>query len=61
MEYIWILVAFLCGFIARQLTMPPLVGFLLAGFGMNAAGIEPLTNLQTLADLGITLMLFTIG
>lgn len=61
MDFIWILIAFVCGFAAKQLSLPPLVGYLLAGFGMHWFGVEPLDNLQALADLGITLMLFTIG
>lgn len=61
MDFLWILVAFGGGFIMKQIGMPPLVGFLLAGFGLHAAGVEPAASLQTLADLGITLMLFTIG
>jgi predicted Kef-type K+ transport protein len=61
MDFLWILVAFAGGFLMKQIGMPPLVGFLLAGFGLHAAGVEPAANLQTLADLGITLMLFTIG
>lgn len=61
MEFIWILVAFGCGFIAKHLNLPPLIGYLVAGFGLNAAGVVAHPGLQVLADLGITLMLFTIG
>lgn len=61
MDFLWILVAFLCGFVVKQLGMPPLVGFLAAGFGLHAAGVQPADSLDTLADMGITLMLFTIG
>lgn len=61
MDFLWILVAFLCGFVVKQLGMPPLVGYLFAGFGLHAAGVEPAQSLETLAEMGITLMLFTIG
>lgn len=61
MSFIWILVAFLFGYGAKQLSLPPLVGYLLAGFILNAFGVIPEASLQTLADLGISLMLFTIG
>ncbi len=61
MEFIWILFAFICGFISKTLTLPPSIGFLLAGFILNYAGYQADDSLQTLADLGITLMLFTIG
>jgi glutathione-regulated potassium-efflux system ancillary protein KefC len=58
----WISFAFLCGFIARLLKMPPLIGFLAAGFLLNGLGIRQAGEaLQELADLGVTLLLFTIG
>ena len=61
MDFIWILFAFLCGFCVKLVALPPLIGFLFAGFLLNFIGVEPDQNLNTLADLGITLMLFTIG
>ena len=61
MSTIWILVAFIFGFIAKQIKLPPLVGYLLAGFMLHAVGVAPEPSLDMLADLGITLMLFTIG
>jgi len=61
MDFLWILVAFLCGFTVKQLGMPPLVGYLLAGFGLHSLGVSPEATLDTLASIGITLMLFTIG
>ncbi|MBV1916415.1 MAG: cation:proton antiporter [Pseudomonadales bacterium] len=61
MDYIWIAVAFVCGFVVKQINLPPLVGYLAAGFGLHALGVQPESSLQTLGDLGITLLLFTIG
>jgi predicted Kef-type K+ transport protein len=61
MDYLWILIAFGCGFAVKQIGLPPLVGYLLAGFGLHLLGAESNTTLLSLADLGITLMLFTIG
>tara|TARA_R110001592_G_scaffold205052_2_gene455446 strand:+ start:18671 stop:20233 length:1563 start_codon:yes stop_codon:yes gene_type:complete len=61
MSFIWILVAFLFGYGAKLLSLPPLVGYLFAGFILHGFGVEPEASLQTLADLGISLMLFTIG
>ncbi|WP_300426047.1 cation:proton antiporter family protein [uncultured Thalassolituus sp.] len=61
MDFLWILIAFVFGLVARQLTLPPLIGYLVAGFALNAAGFEPTAMLDELANLGITLMLFTIG
>ena len=61
MDFLWILIAFVCGFLAKQINLPPLIGYLAAGFGLHSFGVEPHSNLQSLANLGITLMLFTIG
>lgn len=61
MEFIWIFFAFACGLACKLVSLPPLIGFLAAGFMLNAMGVEPNSNLTLLADLGITLMLFTIG
>jgi len=41
--------------------LPPMVGFLVAGFVYNMAGLEAPTGLQLVADLGVTLLLFSIG
>jgi len=61
MDPIWIATAFAAGFLARLINLPPLVGFLLAGFFLNAMGAEAGELVQTIADLGVTLLLFTIG
>nr|WP_257713167.1 cation:proton antiporter [Vibrio neptunius] len=61
MELILISAAFLAGFIALKCNLPPLVGFLLAGFALHAVGFESNDTIVTLADLGVTLLLFTIG
>ncbi|WP_432473564.1 cation:proton antiporter [Amphritea sp. HPY] len=61
MDFIWILFAYFCGLSLKIIGLPPLIGFLLAGFLLHFLGIEPTASLDTLADLGITLMLFTIG
>jgi glutathione-regulated potassium-efflux system ancillary protein KefC len=61
MGYIWIAIAFIFGFIAKQINLPPLVGYLLAGFFLHALGMTPDATLTTLADFGVALLLFTIG
>ena len=61
MDIFWIIFAFVSGFIVRQFGMPPLIGYLAAGFMLNIVGIQMTPTLQALADLGVTLMLFTIG
>lgn len=58
---LWIALAFLCGFGVKLIGLPPLVGFLIAGFILNAAGAEGGEFLRATADLGVTLLLFSIG
>ncbi len=41
--------------------MPPLVGYLAAGFVLNALGITSGETLKEFADFGVTLLLFSIG
>lgn len=57
----WLIIAFSLGFAARAIGLPPMVGYLVAGFGLAGFGMRASDFLIGLADLGITLMLFTIG
>jgi glutathione-regulated potassium-efflux system ancillary protein KefC len=61
MEPLMIALAFAAGLAAQQLRLPPLIGFLAAGFALNALGFERSAALDTIANLGVTLLLFTIG
>ncbi|MFC4699439.1 cation:proton antiporter [Glaciecola siphonariae] len=61
MEFLLLLVAFVCGFLCKFVSLPPLVGYLIAGFVLNALGFSTNPALVTIANLGITVMLFTIG
>ncbi len=54
-------VAFLLGMVARVAGLPPLIGFLVAGFVLGGLGMQNTEMLQKIADLGVTLLLFTIG
>ncbi len=58
---LWIAIAFICGIAVRTVGLPPLVGFLVAGFMLNAFGAEGGEFLDAMADMGITLLLFSIG
>ena len=61
MDYLLIAVAFSFGFMVKQINLPPLIGYLAAGFALHALGFEPDNSLQVLSDFGVTLLLFTIG
>ncbi len=56
-----VLAALVCGFAARLARLPPMVGFLAAGFVLAAFGFRNSPGLETIADLGVSLMLFGIG
>ncbi len=56
-----LMVALMAGLAATALKLPPLVGFLVAGFVLHGAGVPKLPALDTLADLGVALLLFGIG
>ncbi len=61
MELIFYATAFICGFIILQFKLPPLIGFLAAGFILNLAGYGNTEIMNTMANLGVTLLLFSIG
>ena len=54
-------VAFALGLAARLIGLPPMVGFLVAGFLLQALGIRADETIAEVADFGVTLLLFTIG
>ena len=61
MDIVAISSAFLLGLIARQFGMPPLVGFLIAGFVLYATGMRITESISEFAEMGVTLLLFSIG
>jgi predicted Kef-type K+ transport protein len=61
MDPIWLSVALLLGFLALQLRLPPLVGYLAAGFVLHGLGVEGGQLIDQASALGVTLLLFTIG
>lgn len=58
---LWLAGAFAMGVLVKQVGMPPLVGFLAAGFAFGAAGIEPTPMLLELSEAGVLLLLFAVG
>jgi predicted Kef-type K+ transport protein len=61
LDVIWITLAFLLGLAARQLGLPPLVGYLVTGFVLHGMGIEADEVIQEFSEMGVTLLLFSIG
>jgi len=53
--------AAILGFAAQMVRLPPLAGFLLAGFALNAMGMPASPLIAEIAELGVILLLFTIG
>ena len=56
-----ILLALGCGILARALGLPALVGYLAAGFALHELAVVSSGLLEILSEVGITLLLFTIG
>lgn len=61
MDIIWIGVAFLFGFGASRLKLPPLVGYLVAGLALAVYGYEAGDMLKEISHLGVVFLLFTVG
>ncbi len=54
-------IAFILGLGARFVGLPPLVGYLVAGFVLFSAGGRVTQTLTEFSEIGITLLLFSIG
>jgi glutathione-regulated potassium-efflux system ancillary protein KefC len=57
----FILAAFASGFVAARVGLPPLVGYLAAGFGLHVMGNGVTETIETVSDIGVLLLLFGIG
>ncbi|HYE34115.1 cation:proton antiporter family protein [Methylocaldum sp.] len=53
--------AYLAGLVASHLRLPPLVGYLGAGYALSYFGIPANGVISQIAELGIELLLFTVG
>jgi predicted Kef-type K+ transport protein len=58
---LWLLGAFGFGLLARQLGLPPLIGFLVAGFLLHGFGFQAPPGLEAIAEIGVWLLLFSVG
>jgi glutathione-regulated potassium-efflux system ancillary protein KefC len=61
MDPLWVVAAFILGASASRIGLPPLVGYLVAGFVLNGLGVGGGEMLPKIANIGVTLLLFTIG
>jgi len=61
MDVLPVVVAFGFGVLAKLIKLPPLVGFLAAGFLLGGFGLNSSVGLRQIADVGVMLLLFTIG
>ncbi len=57
----WILFALIFGMAAAYISLPPMVGYLAAGFVLSALGLQSGDILNAVADIGVTILLFSIG
>ncbi|MGK2348233.1 cation:proton antiporter domain-containing protein [Actinomyces sp. W5033] len=58
---LYLLAVVVLGFAATLLHLPPLVGFLLAGFVIGSSGLPALPVVEAMGDVGVAILLFTIG
>ncbi|HPF57994.1 MAG TPA: cation:proton antiporter [Candidatus Competibacteraceae bacterium] len=61
MDALWLALAFLLGLLSRHLGLPALVGYLAAGFMLNALGQHGSELLDHIAHAGVLLLLFSVG
>ncbi|MFV7768872.1 cation:proton antiporter [Shewanella marisflavi] len=63
MEPAILIITLACGMLVSRIGLPPLIGYLVAGFALFLFGIDEssLPLLEQLAELGVTLLLFAIG
>ena len=61
MDPLWVIAAFVFGAASSRIGLPPLVGYLIAGFVLNSFGVEGSETLGKIANAGVTLLLFSIG
>ncbi len=60
-EVIFLGSAYVVGLLANRLFLPSLVGYLITGYILNFFGVLPFSGLHHFADVGIELLLFTVG
>lgn len=61
MELLWVGIAYILGWLASRLSLPPLVGYLVAGFVLWGMGFKGGDFLREIANVGVLLLLFSVG
>ena len=62
MEILWLGLAYILGMVVKQLKLPPLIGYLVAGVILSAFGISDESGLlHTIGHYGVIFLLFTVG
>ena len=57
----WIFFALIFGLLVTFISLPPMVGYLVAGFILSAIGVQSGDTLNAVAEIGVTILLFSIG
>ncbi|MBT8119183.1 MAG: cation:proton antiporter [Gammaproteobacteria bacterium] len=57
----WIFFALIFGLLVTFVSLPPMVGYLVAGFVLSAIGMQSGETLNSVANIGVTILLFSIG
>lgn len=60
-DLIWIGPALVFGLMSVRFGLPPMVGYLIGGFVLNVFGVIDHDQLSEIGEIGVTLLLFTIG
>ena len=59
MEPAFFIGAFVLGFAAQRMKLPPLVGYLVAGFVLHGLDYEATPAIDAISDLGVLCLLYT--
>ena len=57
----WVLFALGFGLLATYISLPPMVGYLVAGFVLSTIDVQSGDTLSAVAEIGIIILLFSIG
>ncbi|TLX77181.1 hypothetical protein E9993_05730 [Labilibacter sediminis] len=61
LDSVWMGIAFGLGYLIKRIGLPPMLGFLMAGFILHGINAEHGQLLDGIADIGVLLLLYTIG